>query len=38
MKNCREHRVAVFQLNWEVVAHRIFRFYRAFTLDNACFK
>ena len=38
MKNCREHRIAIFQFNWEVVAHRILRFYRASTLDNACFK
>ena len=38
MKNSREYRVAVFQLNREVVAHRILRFYRASTFDDACFK
>ena len=38
MKNSWEYRIAVFQLNWEVVTHRILRFYRASTLDNACFE
>ena len=42
MKNSREHRVAIFLLNGEIIAHGVLTFYGAATLDdtglvNHCF-
>ena len=38
VENSREYRVAIFLLDWKIVAHRVLGFHRATTLDDATFE